>query len=275
MNLLVLALIVAAAVSVAVAVMYAVRRTAKADYFLTDTTRGSAIFGVVGTAFAVLLAFVMFVAFNSFNEARDSAEAEASAVGSMFRTARFFSPEEQDRLQGELNCYGRAVVEQEWSAMSSGETSPVVDRWRLDIENTMRSIDLKTLNEQAGYRELLLEQTTRSEARRERLLESDPIISPPVWFILALGGLATVSFVLLFTDRRESFFVQGSLMAMVAALVSASLVLVWFLDHPYERATGSIEPTEMERTLANMEREAPGLTSPCDLRGDPIAGSAG
>lgn len=159
--------------------------------------------------------------------------------------------------------------------MSSGETSPVVDRWRLDIENTMRSIDLKTLNEQAGYRELLLERTTRSEARRERLLESDPIISPPVWFILALGGLATVSFVLLFTDRRESFFVQGSLMAMVAALVSASLVLVWFLDHPYERATGSIEPTEMERTLANMEREAPGLTSPCDLRGDPIAGSAG
>lgn len=274
MNLLALAVIVAVAVAIAVAVMYLVRRTAKADYFLLDTTRGSAIFGVVGTAFAVLLAFVMFVAFNSFNEARDSAEREAAAVGEMARTARFFSPAKRDELQGELSCYARAVVEQDWPAMRSGESSRTVDRWRLDVEATMRSIELRTLNEQAGFRELLQEETARSEARRERLLESDPIISPPVWFILALGGLATVSFVLLFTDRRESFFVQGSLMAMVAALVSASLVLVWFLDHPYEGATGSIEPTEMERTLQNIENEAPRLTPPCDQRGDPIAAAA-
>ena len=57
-------------------------------------------------------------------------------------------------------------------------------------------------------------------------------------------------FVLLFTDRREKFPVQAALMASVAAMVAASLTLVWFLDHPYQGADGSIEPEEMERTLA-------------------------
>jgi len=272
-NLFVLALIVVVVVSVGVALMYVVRRTTKVDYFLIDTTRGSAIFGIVGTAFAVLLAFVMFVAFNSFNEARDSSEAEAAAVGSMFRTARFFTPAERDALQGELSCYAKAVVHQEWPTMQDGESSRVVDEWRLEIENTLRGIELRTPIEQAGFRQLLEERTTRSEARRERLLEGDPIISAPVWFILALGGLATVGFVLLFTDRRESFPVQASLIATVAALVSASLVLVWFLDHPYEDSTGSVHPTEMERTIENMEREHPGLSPPCTENGELSAAS--
>jgi hypothetical protein len=271
-NLLVLALIVAGAVAVGVALMYAVRRTTRKDQFLLDTTRGSAIFGVVGTAFAVLLAFVMFVAFQSFNEARDSSEAESAAVGSMFRTARFFDPAERDALQGELSCYARAVVHQEWPAMrDDGQSSPVVDEWRLDIEITMRGMDVRTPVEQAGFRELLQERTTRSGARRERLLEADPIISAPVWFILALGGLSTVLFVLLFTDRREPFFVQGCMMAAVAGLVAASLMLVSFLDHPFEDATGSVKPTEMERTIENMESEHPGLVPPCDDDGDPVA----
>ena len=107
--------------------MYAVRRTARSDYFLTDTTRGSAIFGVVGTAFAVLLAFVMFVAFQSYTDARDASAEEASAVGRMFRTARFFPPAQREEVQRQLVCYARAVVDQEWPAMDDAERSPVVD----------------------------------------------------------------------------------------------------------------------------------------------------
>lgn len=109
----------------------------------------------------------------------------------------------------------------------------------------------------------------RSTTRRERLAEANAVVSPPVWFILALGGAATVGFVLLFTDRREAFLVQASLMAAVCAMVAASLVLVWFLDNPYEDQSGSIKPVEMERTIANMERERPGFSPPCVASGDP------
>jgi hypothetical protein len=269
MNLLAMAVIVVCAVATGIAVMYAVRRGAKNDEFLTDTTRGSAIFGVIGTAFAVLLAFVMFVAFQSFNEARDSSGAEAAEVVNLFHTAEFFPPADRDELQGELSCYSRAVVFQEWEAMRTGETATEVDDWLDEFVETMRGLQVRTAAEQAAYRELFVENAEREDSRRERLLESESIITTPVWFILGLAGLATVAFVLLFTDRRESFFVQGSLMGMVAGLVAASLVLVWFLDHPYQGAAGSIEPTEMEKTIAEIEREAPSLAPPCSGTGEP------
>lgn len=50
MNLPAVVGIVLAAVAVGVGLMYAVRRLARPDHF-EDTTRGSAIFAVVGTAF--------------------------------------------------------------------------------------------------------------------------------------------------------------------------------------------------------------------------------
>lgn len=271
MNLLAMLAIIAAAVAIGVGAMLLVRRFAKTDSFLTDTTRGSAIFGVVGTAFAVLLAFVMFVAFQSFNEARDASLEEAAAVGEQFRTARFFPDAQRDALEGELVCYARAVVHREWEAMREGEVSPAVEKWRAATEQTIRRIELRGDNQIAAYRSLLELRDLRAEHRRERLQEAEAIVSAPVWVILILGGLLTIGFVLLFTDRREAMAVQLCLMGVVAAMVSASLVLVWFLDHPYQDATGSIQPSEMERTLEDMHRERPSFEAPCTRAGDPLS----
>jgi hypothetical protein len=89
-----------------------------------------------------------------------------------------------------------------------------------------------------------------------------------VWFILVLGAALTVGFALLFADRRESFVVQGSLVAAIAALVTAGLLLVWFLDHPYSDQSGSIRPTEMERQLEIVEHEQRNVVPPCDSAGE-------
>ncbi len=43
--------------------------------------------------------------------------------------------------------------------------------------------------------------------------------------------------------------------AAIAIIVVSGLVLVRFLDKPYEDKSGSIKPTAMERTLAQMESD--------------------
>jgi hypothetical protein len=45
------------------------------------------------------------------------------------------------------------------------------------------------------------------------------------------------------------------LIAAVAVIVASGLLLVGFLDRPYEDKSGSIKPTAMTRTLAQMQRE--------------------
>lgn len=123
--------------------------------------------------------------------------------------------------------------------------------------------------EKAAFFRLLAEQDRRIEGRRERLHEAVRELPPPVWAILALGGMLTIGWVLLFANRREPFAVQGTVIGGVAALTVASLLLVWFLDHPYEGQSGSILPTEMEESVATIEDEHPSISPPCDRGGLP------
>ena len=73
------------------------------------------VFGVVGTGFAVILAFVIFTAFESYATAREDAGIESVATRQMYSLARFFPAESRDALEGGFICYSRAVVNDEWA----------------------------------------------------------------------------------------------------------------------------------------------------------------
>jgi hypothetical protein len=62
---------------------------------------------------------------------------------------------------------------------------------------------------------------------------------------------------------------QASLVAAVTIMMAAGLVLVWFLDHPFEDSTGSIRPVEMQRSIVIMHAENPALPSLCTSSGEP------
>jgi hypothetical protein len=132
----------------------------------------------------------------------------------------------------------------------------------------LRQMEVRTPNQEAAFLELLDQESIRVEGRRERLSESTRALPAPVWFILGLGAALTIGFPLLFADRRESFLVEGSLIAAIAALVTAGLLLVWFLDHPYNDEAGSIRPTEMRTSLGIVEDEQPDVVPPCDPEGE-------
>src|SRR3712207_2201420 len=114
MSLAAAGVIVVAVAATSAAFLLLVRSRARPDYLLTDTTRGSAVFGVVGTAFAVVLAFVILISFQTFNGAKEAGDAEAVALVDLARTAQFFPPEQQQKLRGGLLCYARAVAFDEW-----------------------------------------------------------------------------------------------------------------------------------------------------------------
>jgi Protein of unknown function (DUF4239) len=270
MDIPVAAAIIAASVAVACGLMYSIHRLATRDVFLADTTRGAGVYGVAGTGFAVLLAFVVLIAFQQYDDAKAGAQSEAGAVIELFRNAEFFPGAERREIQGELTCYGRAVVEQEWPAMSGGRSDPLpmVEEWSVRLQRSYVSLRVRTPREQAAFSNILDLRNDRVAARRERLAEAEPTVTAPVWFILILGAVVSIGFVLLFIDRRgEVFAAQAALIGTVTTIVVAGMVLVWFLDHPYENQDGSIKPTEMESTLALMEAEEPNLRIPCTANG--------
>jgi Protein of unknown function (DUF4239) len=268
-NLLLLAAIVMAVAGASVALMFVVhRRRAPGDRFFVEVEKGTGVFTFIGTAFAVLLAFVVLEAFASFNDARSGAESEATAVVELSRNSEFFADADRERFAGTLICYARAVISSEWPAMKRSERSQLVQGWVEDMGRAHRQIEARTPTQESAFLELLDQESTRVEGRRMRLSESTRDLPPPIWFILGLGAALTIGFPLLFADRRESFLVEASLIAAIAAMVTAGLVLVWFLDHPYADQSGSIKPTEMQTSLGIVEDEQPDVVPPCDSAGE-------
>src|SRR5512132_2353152 len=129
MDFLLAVLIIAAAVAVAVAAMLVVRRRAPEGSYFSDGDRASGVFGALATGFSLLLGLLVFLAFTSYDDSKTGAEAEALAVVQQFETAQFLPPAARERLGGELICYGRSVIGQEWPRLQSGTESGAVNPW--------------------------------------------------------------------------------------------------------------------------------------------------
>ena len=256
-------------VAFTVLVVLAVRRVASGP-LLREPARGTPMIMMVSTAFAVLLAFITIAAFQTFNGAKSGARTEAVATLEMFRTAALFPPADRDALRADFACYGRSVADLEWVAMDDGRRSPVTERWISTYRDRFNQLGLSSQREQLGFQELLAEARSRTDGRRERLTEATPSVPLPLWIVLILGGCVAIGLQLAMADRRERRVVQASLIAGVAAIVTAGLLLVFFLDHPYGERLGSVKPAEMRQTLSMMRQYAPGLQPPCDPSGRPL-----
>ena len=125
-------LIVVVANAVTISAILFVRRTAPEGSYFTDGDRASGVFGVLAGGFAIFAGFIIFLAFTTYDQSRSGGEAEALTVVQQFETAEFFPAEVRDRMSGEIVCYGRSVVNQEWPAMKDGQgrrlDQPVVVR---------------------------------------------------------------------------------------------------------------------------------------------------
>ena len=273
MSLWLAALVIALASAAAIAAQRLVRRRAPAGGFFTDADRAAGVFGVLGTSFAVLLAFVIFLAFESYDTAKEKAGVEAVAVTELSDTAALFPPRQARALRGELVCYARSVIGDEWHTMRDGRRSPLVEGWLAALDRTLRRAPIAGEKQAAAYGAWLDEMAQRREGRRGRLAEAAPFVPAPLWLVLILGACLVVGYMCLYADPAEPRFVQAAMIGAITALVVSGLLMVRFLDHPYQGHTGSIEPVEMTRTLALMESSQRTADSPpaapCDARGRP------
>jgi hypothetical protein len=269
MDLLVAILIVLGAAGVAGLALALVHRSASAS-LLADSGRGRPMIQVTGTLFAVVLAFVILAAFQTYNTARAGAQSEAAGVLDLARTAALFPPGKRDELRADFVCYGRAVVDQEWTAMRSGHSSPLVDRWVEAYRVVFGQLDLRSPREQLAFQELLSQASARTAGRLQRLADATPSVPTPLWLALVFGGCVAVALQLSMADPRERVRVQSVLVGGFASVVAAGLLIVNFLDHPYQPHLGGIQPTAMRQTLVMISNLEPGLRPGCSQSGRPV-----
>jgi hypothetical protein len=271
MNLGWAALIVAGATAVAIGAMLLVRHRAPEGSYFEDGDRAAGVFGILATGFAVLLGFVVFLAFESLDTSRSGAKAEAQLVAEQFETAQLMPAAVRGRFSGELVCYARSVVHQEWPRMESGSLGNAYNPWGVRMFATLKMTAPRSASEQAAYSKWLDERTAREDARADRTHGAEGVIPAPLWIVLYLSAGIIFVFMLFFADSGERTIVQATMMGSVAIVITSTVLLLVFLDHPYHPGVGALKPVDMERTLQLLESEtgiAGGrFTIPCDSNG--------
>ena len=116
---------------------------------------------------------------------------------------------------------------------------------------------------------------TARTARSDRTHGAEGVIPLPLWIVLFLSAVTIFVFMLFFADSAERALVQATMMGGVAIVITSTLLLLWFLDHPYHSGPGGLRPVAMERTIHILDQEAAALseklTIPCDKQGTRVA----
>ena len=261
-------IIIVVVVAAAVTVKLLVRRRAPEGGWFTDLPRSAGTLSVIGTMFAVMLAFVILFSLQSYQHAREGASVEAVAVTELSAVAGIFGPPTSDSLRGGLVCYGRAVVYDEWPAMQHGNSSALVESWVDTLHDDFAATVPREARQEAAYAQWFDEVAQRRDGRRERLAESSPFLPLPLWLALGIGATLTLAYMVAQADRRESAFIQAIPIAFVAALVSAGLlrgplprqpVHGWQRQHQTDRDVPHARPHRQRRRSALRRARQPYL----------------
>ena len=271
MNVFWALLITLAAVAFAITAMLLVRRRAPEGSYFADGDRASGVFGVLATGYAVFAGFVIFLAFTTYDQSRNGAEAEALTIAQQYQTAQFLSPAIRSRLSGELVCYARTVVRQEWPLMETGSAGNALNPWAVAMFRSLKTAEPVSASEQAAHGKWLDETSDRAEARRDRIYGAANVIPDSLWLVLIVSAGVIFTYMLFFADPSEGPVTQAMLMGSVVAVITVTLLVIRALDGPYQPGLGQLQPAAMERTLVVLEeaRKVVGDDAPlpCDADG--------
>jgi hypothetical protein len=195
-------------------------------------------------------------------------------VAQQLQTAQLFPPSVSEQLTGELVCYARSVAGVQWDKMLAGTLGERVNPWGAKLFLTLRTVQPTTNTEQSAYDQWLSETADREAARQDRIHGAAGVIPTPLWLVLFFTSGMLFLYMLFFADSGERAVVQGLMMGTVVSVITAMLLLLVALDHPFHQGLGGLRPVAMERTLMIVDQEVKiagdSLTLPCGPRGNPV-----
>src|SRR5262245_1876482 len=112
-------LMVVGTVGVAILGLLLVRRLVPLDFLQMHHEVGGYMIGVMGTVYAVILAFMVFFVWNQYQIAASAIVAEANGVGDLSRMIKGLPEPLQSQLRGALVNYLQVVIDSECPAMAA------------------------------------------------------------------------------------------------------------------------------------------------------------
>jgi len=209
----------------------------------------SNFFLMLGTLYAVLIAFAVFAVWSDFKDAGNNLEREASEVAGLYQMSAAFPDPLRSNIRASLLEYVKAVVEDDFPAMAAGREGRRCTQAIRSLWAAYGNGEPTTLKEQIYYAESLKQLNELANYRRIRLFTSRGTVPNLLWWLLCTGGILLIAFTYFF--GHESLRSQAIMTAALAGMLAFSLFLIFAFDSPYAGAARvSPAPFELELKYA-------------------------
>jgi hypothetical protein len=208
------------------------------------------IIAIVGVIYAVLLAFVVIVSWEQFSEAANTVGEEASALRGLYRETVAYPPEVRAQIQADVRDYATAAITREWPAMARGEpgdpaVAAALDRLAEHIAELPADTPVRqeyVAVEADRFAELV-------SFRSQRLDFVGQGLPGVLWVALAIGGVVTIGFAMIFGLRSTPLhlIMTGSLAAVIGVLLFVAVSI----DQPFVGDV-AVAPAPLVRFLGDF-----------------------
>ncbi|MDQ2817597.1 MAG: DUF4239 domain-containing protein [Candidatus Eremiobacteraeota bacterium] len=197
------------------------------------------IIGIIGTAYAVLLSFMVVVVWQQFDGSDGNTAVEAGAASDLHHLCDSFPRPLGTRMKSELDEYVSLMIGAEWPAMQKGGWSPRAQGLSRLIERQVADFAPKTSGQSNLQAQALAEVRTLLDARRRRLHDNETGIPRILWWTLWAVACVTIGFSYFF--GLENVRIQMIMTAALTSTIALIFVLIAELDYPFRGQT-SISP---------------------------------
>ena len=240
------AVIVLVSVSAAIVFLFGVTRASAADSRQESNDFTGAVVAVIGTTYAVLLAFMLSGVWSMFQQAQVNAEQEANDLVSIFRLASLMEDPARQQLQDLSRRYAQTAISVEFPAMSRDalpqqEGGQVAAMWKVAA-----LVQPHSAEESQALSELVSTLRSFTEHRRIRIMQSREALPTILWSVLIAGGIITVAASCFFGVPNFRFHLLQVI--VLSFLISLVLVAIADIDRPYQGDV-RVVPTGFEFAL--------------------------
>jgi hypothetical protein len=234
------ALIIVACVSAAILFMLFVTRVSTAPARRESNDFTGAVVAVIGTTYAVILAFTLSGVWSMAQQAQANEEQEANALVNVFRIASQLRDPNADRIQQLCVHYADNTLRREWAAMEKDQMTPegaeiINQLWMLAGQSQAHAQP----DGIAAY-QLMEELRGLTQYRRLRAMQTREHLPRILWAVLIAGGIITVGAACFFGVNNFGFHLAQVL--VLTFLISLVLVAIADIDRPYQGLV-KVEPT--------------------------------
>ena len=253
--MLVNVLIIVACVSAAVLFLFLITRSSTAPARRESNDFTGAVVAVIGTTYAVILAFTLSGVWSMAQQAQANEEQEANALVNVFRIATQLQDPNANQIQELCIRYADNTLDHEWAAMENeqmtSEGGDIINQlWMLTGQSQAQA----KVDSIAAY-QLMEELRGLTQFRRLRAMQSREHLPRILWAVLIAGGIITVGASCFFGVNNFGFHLTQVL--VLTFLISLVLVAIADIDRPYQGLV-KVEPTGFRfaiRTLHSFGKQ--------------------